>query len=215
MTQIPDKKPVNSSEDEILKSFIKAMPLMITAIDDDNLFIEWNHECERVTGFLKEEIINNPDPSSLLYPDPKYFESLKEFWVKKKGTYINQVWKIRCKTEKTKQSVGPISPRIPCKGWRSWAIGLDVSELKDVSEKLSESENLFKTVYNSADTGIALCDMKGFLLNVNSSFAEMIGYEVSEIVGKNFSDFTHPDDLGVELAMLNSPQSSKTSIMFL
>lgn len=210
MTQFSEKKPINSIEDEILKSFIKAMPLMITALDENFLFIEWNHECERVTGFSREEIINNPDPSSLLYPDPKYFESLKDFWVENKGTYINQVWKIRCKDGKDKAiSWSNISPEYPVKGWRSWAIGLDVSELKDVSEKLTESENLFKTVYNSADTGIALSDMKGVLLNVNSSFAEMIGYEVSEIVGKNYSDFTHPDDLPAELFLVESSQNSK------
>lgn len=195
MTQFPDKHPLNSKDDQSMKSLISTMPVMVTAIDENNLFIEWNHECERVTGYSAKEMINNPHPDEILYPDPEYIASLREFWAEKKDVYYNQVWKVRCKDGSDKAiSWSNISGKYQIEGWSSWAIGLDVSEITVVQEKLSDSENRFKTVFNSAETGIVLCDPEGVFLDANRGFARMLGYEPEEIIGINFYELTHKDD---------------------
>ncbi len=184
-----------------MKSLISTMPVMVTAIDENNLFIEWNHECERVTGYTAEEMINNPHPDKILYPDPEYIATLREFWAEKQDVYYNQVWKVRCKDGSDKAiSWSNISGKYQIDGWASWAIGLDVSEITVVKEKLSDSENRFRTVYNSADTGIVLCDPKGVFLDANRGFARMLGYEPDEIIGINFYELTHCDDRDEEFS---------------
>lgn len=140
----------NASE---TRALITALPLMIVATDSKGIFVEWNHECERVTGFKAEEIIGNPNPSSLLYPDEGYLEDLFEFWKKNKGTYHNEVWKVHCKNGLKKAiSWSNISREYPIDGWYSWAIGLDVSELKDFSEKLEKSEDKIRDVVKISET---------------------------------------------------------------
>lgn len=194
-----------------MKSLISTMPVMVTAINENNLFIEWNHECERVTGYSAEEMINHPHPDKILYPDPEYIATLREFWKEKQDVYYNQVWKVRCKdgTEKA-ISWSNISGKHQIEGWASWAIGLDVSELTVVKEKLSDSENRFRTVYNSADTGIVMTDPIGLLLDVNHAFAKMLGYEPAELIGINFFDITHPDEKATEFSRMQMAMENDT-----
>jgi PAS domain S-box-containing protein len=194
-----------SKDDEALRSLIRTMPVMVVAINENDLFIEWNHECERVTGYSAQEMILNPDPSKLLYPDSEYFATLREFWKEKHDVYYNKVWKIRCKDGTDKDiSWSNISGEHHIAGWSSWAVGLDVSELTTVTEKLTASENRFRSVYNSAETGFALCDPKGILQDVNPAFAQMLGYLPEDIIGLSFMELTHPDERDVEFARFNA-----------
>jgi PAS domain S-box-containing protein len=201
--KIPAKIVAKINDKDSLHSLLKALPLMVVATDESGIFIEWNHECERVTGFSASEIINNSDPSSLLYPNHEYFLSLKNFWNMQKGTYLNQVWKIHCKDGSERSiSWSNISKDYPIEGWYSWGIGLDITELKDVSEKLDQTENQFRSVYNSSETGITLCNLRGELTDVNYACANMLGYRPEEMIGKVFTYFTHPDDVESEIEKL-------------
>ncbi|MBT5676868.1 MAG: PAS domain S-box protein, partial [Rhodospirillaceae bacterium] len=44
--------------------------------------------------------------------------------------------------------------------------------------------------------GIGLADPNGRILKVNRAFADMLGYEASELAGKHIADITHPEDMG-------------------
>lgn len=88
---------IGGSADSQTQSLIQALPLLVVATDADGIFVEWNHECERVTGYSAEEMIGNPEPSKLLFPEADYLAALRTFWIENSGTYSNQVWKITCK----------------------------------------------------------------------------------------------------------------------
>ncbi len=138
---------IGGSSDSQTQSLIQALPLLVVATDADGIFVEWNHECERVTGYSAEEMIGNPEPSKLLFPEADYLAALRTFWIENSGTYSNQVWKITCKNGVQKAiSWSNISRKFPIDGWQSWAIGLDVSELKEFSERLEKSEDKIRDV---------------------------------------------------------------------
>lgn len=63
--------------------------------------------------------------------------------------------------------------------------------------ELAKSERLFKTMFEQAPIGMSLTDLKdgGRIENINQSYADMLGYTQEELVGKRWSDFTHPDDV--------------------
>lgn len=52
----------------------------------------------------------------------------------------------------------------------------------------------FQVIFEKAHVGIALSDSRGFLLNVNDRFAEMLDCSPEYMVGKNSGVFCHPDD---------------------
>jgi len=62
---------------------------------------------------------------------------------------------------------------------------------RDITErkKAEEEVNKFKTIAERAGHGVGMIDLEGNLIYVNESFAEMHGYGVDELIGKNVSIF--------------------------
>ncbi|MFQ5977771.1 MAG: PAS domain S-box protein [Candidatus Heimdallarchaeota archaeon] len=54
------------------------------------------------------------------------------------------------------------------------------------------SEERFSTLANLALEGIAIHD-KGVILDANKTFAKQLGYEVSELIGRNGIELTAPE----------------------
>lgn len=49
----------------------------------------------------------------------------------------------------------------------------------------------------------AVVDRKGIFVEANAAFSAFFGYTPNEIIGRNFSDFTHPEDLKGDLAAVD------------
>lgn len=68
-------------------------------------------------------------------------------------------------------------------------------ELTKTTRELSESESLFKSLFEQSSTGAAIVEPTGYFLRVNKKFCEILGYSENEMMELNFRDFTHPDDV--------------------
>ncbi|MDD5094218.1 MAG: PAS domain S-box protein, partial [Dehalococcoidia bacterium] len=71
----------------------------------------------------------------------------------------------------------------------------DITEHKQMEEKLRHSEEHFRAIFEQSTSGKCLVTPDGKFLMVNDSFAAMLGYNKQELSGLNFADITHPDDL--------------------
>jgi two-component system sensor histidine kinase/response regulator len=60
---------------------------------------------------------------------------------------------------------------------------------------LRESEERFRGTFENAAVGIAHLDPTGHILRVNEKCCAIVGYSRDELRGRNFLDFTHPDDV--------------------
>jgi PAS domain S-box-containing protein len=54
--------------------------------------------------------------------------------------------------------------------------------------------DLARAVFEHRGLGVAITDTEGRFIDVNNAFAEMVGYENTELVGRRFHDITHPED---------------------
>lgn len=88
---------------------------------------------------------------------------------------------------------------------------LDVSEQKAMEESLRISEELFHAAFDNSATGIALVRAERYFFRVNRAFCRILGYEEAELIGKNFVDVTHPDDLEESRRLANSLWSGEVS----
>ena len=79
--------------------------------------------------------------------------------------------------------------------WPDGVMQCELNVLKRSEEALRESEERFRGAFENAAVGIALCDIEGHFLRVNQEFCGIVGYTHEELVGKNYKDITHPDDL--------------------
>ncbi|MFH1984658.1 MAG: PAS domain S-box protein [Pseudomonadota bacterium] len=74
------------------------------------------------------------------------------------------------------------------------------SELQDLVNQLRLSEDRFKSMFDQAAVGVALCDSRsGNFLNVNQRYCNIVGYSQKDISQLSFQDITHPDDLQDDL----------------
>jgi PAS domain S-box-containing protein len=78
---------------------------------------------------------------------------------------------------------------------RMAGVTLEITERKLAEAKLTESEALFRAVFEYSPTGIAISDTDGRLQLSNPAHATLIGYSEAELIRKKFSDLVHPDDL--------------------
>lgn len=60
---------------------------------------------------------------------------------------------------------------------------------------LRDSEERFRRIFESAAVGISRVTPDGRFIQVNGRFQRLLGYSEAELVGKNFRDVTHPEDL--------------------
>lgn len=76
-------------------------------------------------------------------------------------------------------------------------------------EKLHESREIFKNVFEFSATGIALADAQGNFIRVNTSFSQITGYTEKELLATNFRSITHPEDIEADLVLLRQLQSDE------
>ncbi|VTR92980.1 pas domain-containing protein : PAS domain S-box OS=Methanobacterium sp. Maddingley MBC34 GN=B655_1763 PE=4 SV=1: MASE1: PAS_3: PAS_4: PAS_8: PAS_4: PAS_4: PAS_9: HisKA_2: HATPase_c [Gemmata massiliana] len=70
------------------------------------------------------------------------------------------------------------------------------------ADALRESEERFRSAFDSAPIGVALVSPDGRWLKVNQSVCALVGYSEAELLTIDFQTITHPDDLGADLALV-------------
>ena len=60
---------------------------------------------------------------------------------------------------------------------------------------LRDSEAMFRSVFENAAIGVTLVDAQQRFVACNPALARMLGYDESELGGRSFSEFTHPEDV--------------------
>lgn len=69
----------------------------------------------------------------------------------------------------------------------------DITKRKRAEEKLRESESRFRSIYDSADVGLARIAPDFRIRNANPAYCRMLGYSEEELVGKHLAEITHPE----------------------
>lgn len=85
----------------------------------------------------------------------------------------------------------------------------DISERKESEQKVQESEEKFRSIFEQAAVGIAQISISGKYLNVNQRFCDLLGYSKEELLTKTFQEITHADDLQEDLKYLGKMLSGE------
>lgn len=64
------------------------------------------------------------------------------------------------------------------------------------------SEHWYR-VFNQSPVGIAIIGLDGEWLKVNDALCRILEYSEPELIGRKFQDFTHPEDIGPDLDLVN------------
>ena len=86
--------------------------------------------------------------------------------------------------------------------------GLHLSILRDVTERvrterlLRESEERFRTIFDSSAIGIALLKIDGRMITCNRAYQQMVGFSETELKERGIRAITHPDDMARETQLI-------------
>lgn len=75
-------------------------------------------------------------------------------------------------------------------------LALDITEIKDVQQKLVQSEEKFKSIFENSIIGISVTNIDGTFMP-NEAFANILGYTIKELQNIPWEKITHPDDIQV------------------
>ncbi|WP_298039347.1 PAS domain S-box protein [uncultured Desulfuromonas sp.] len=82
-------------------------------------------------------------------------------------------------------------PHVVERALREWT---QVTERRRAEEALRQSEERFRSFFESAASGMAIISPEGRALRVNPTFCRLSGYSEPEALEKNILEVTHPDD---------------------
>ncbi len=75
--------------------------------------------------------------------------------------------------------------------------GFDISDQKELEEKLRESENKYRNIVETSVEGIWIFNAVSETTYVNEKMAEMLGYNREEMIGRFIWDFAYEEDKGI------------------
>lgn len=76
-----------------------------------------------------------------------------------------------------------------------WGVARDITDRKKGMQKLEESEQLYRLLVETTDTGYVVLDERGLVLDANSKYARLTGHaSVDEIVGRSVIEWTAEHD---------------------
>ncbi|NWH05144.1 PAS domain-containing hybrid sensor histidine kinase/response regulator [Desulfobacter latus] len=158
ITDITQRQPamrgLEQSEQQ-LRRVMTHMPVAMVAFNDNFDFIVWNRECERITGYTHSDIVANPHAFAILYPDPGYRRQVLDR-LKSDTDFRDVEFTLVCKDGRHKIIRWfSIASSYPMPGWKSWAIGIDVTEKKRLGQQLREKSIAAEKAYQAKSDFLA------------------------------------------------------------
>lgn len=183
-----------------LASIVEGSEDAIMATTLEGAIRAWNRGAEAIFGYSPQEAIGQP-VSMLMAPegmaDLTYFigQLLRGITVSQYEGLCSRKDGSRFPISVTGSPVKDAAGAVVAMS----AVLRDVSDRRKSEQKLRESEERFRGVFENAPVGMYMAGLDTRLIQVNEAFCRMLGYSAKELLDKSWQEFCHPDDAAAAL----------------
>lgn len=162
--------PTSKQLDKILDH----APVMIDAIAPDNRIVFWNRECERVSGYTREEVMHDPSSAHYLHPELNSFVERVLEMLLKGITPRNEESLLVTRDGRRRTIAWSIMASAPREAsGRLWRIGIDATD-RNPAHAGREPQYLLQRVVDTLPDAICWKSGHGRWLRHNALAADML-----------------------------------------
>ncbi len=175
---------------EAFKIIVEQSQLGILVVDDNYRFVYVNDGLCTMLGRQRNEILGH-DFREFLHPDS--IALVTERYIKRqRGEKVPSIYKFKVihSSGAVKTVLINTSTMVASDGtMRTVAQLHDFTELEEQRIQLEASEQRYRTLVETMQTGLGIDDVNGLLIYVNPALVKMLGYaDADEIIGRPLSD---------------------------
>ncbi|HYX09569.1 MAG TPA: PAS domain S-box protein [Bacteroidales bacterium] len=173
---------------------IERLPVMAFVLGDDDRIQYWNRKCQIITGYARDKIVNNSDFLKVLMTDHDEQERTR---ILKSASEIENFETVIIAEDRSKKVISWSAVDFATvSGWKKIVLGFDVSEHREVEEKLRESEEQYRGIVERIQETIYRISVhSGRFEYVSPSCYRVFGYTEEELKNPELTlfDLIHPD----------------------
>jgi PAS domain S-box-containing protein len=179
----------------LIKTIVNTVPDLIWLKNKEGVYLECNKRFEDFFGQSSNEIIGKTDYDFVNKELADFFRKNDKLAMNAGKPTVNEE-EITFASDGHSEILETIKTPLVDKKNKILGIlgvGRDITERKKSEILIKESEEKFRKIFMYSSTGIALFSLDLKLIQVNSVYCKMLGYNEKELVGKSIVDITHPD----------------------
>ncbi len=191
ITEFKQAKKALLREKHFSDTVMNSSPGLLFVFDDKGNIIQWNRNAEKVTGYSAKEIAKMNILDFVANEDQKTAaEAMQE--VLTKGQSSLEIKILSKAGKKTPFYITGLRTKFE-NTTRVVCTGIDITERKQVEEKLRQSEERYHTILETIEDGYYELDLNGNFTFVNNATCGHLGYTKEELIGMNNRAYTSPE----------------------
>lgn len=190
---------MNHKSLEYFKTLFSSSTDAMGYVDLNGVFLDVNNAFTVLTQYSKKELLSNKKYTEIT---PKeYFELENQLVQRMLNNYETVEYeKELIRKDGSRIPVGLNSFAITDRKGRPVALGgivRDLSEQKQLQEKVGEYESRYLTLLKSSSDTVCEMDSNGIFLNVGPNSREILDHDPAELIGKDIFRFIHTKDVSL------------------
>ncbi|MBA3351672.1 MAG: PAS domain S-box protein [Blastocatellia bacterium] len=171
----------------------------IISIDHEGTIIEFNAAAERTFGHRREDVLGRELAEVIIPPAyrERHWQGMAHYLATGEGPILNKRLELSAlRADGTEFPVEFAVTSIPTDGQPQFTAYLrDITERRQMEEKVRESEERFRTLANSISQLAWTADEKGYIYWYNQRWYDYTGTTLEEMQGWGWKKVYHPDHI--------------------
>jgi PAS domain S-box-containing protein len=201
ITDVTERKQAEEKireRETIFRDLAEKSPSMIF-INRGGRVLYANRICEELMGYTREDFYS-PDFDFMSMIAPESLETIRENYQRHLGGEEVPPYEYALIRKDGSRLDAIISTKLISYGGDTSILGIvtDISERKEMEKSLQDSEERYRTLFETSPFAIAIHNLNGSITSVNPAFTVLTGYTEQELIGKTLSDIATQAKVGQE-----------------